>query len=238
MFDRSLKICQSVSKNVNKLYFFPRKKLSPKLFSRTSRKQFWQSCRNTMARFAKTFCQKGETFSFNVRQDANKNKVTQKKLHLFSKCSSGRVESSFDKPVWKKNYKSPNFFQSVSEDVESYMIVSDKKRHSLKLFFRTSRRQFRQSCRRKTDKSRKCFAVSPEKFRSRSEQDKVTHLFCSKKTSFPQSVPIGTPKEFLTTILEKFATGTEMVAHCLEKGKKPWKFSKLHFFPQSVSMDM
>ena len=74
------------------------------------------------------------------------------------------------------------------------------------------------------------FCREPRKisFRVRARKSYTFILF--KKNSFHQSVPIGTSKAFLTTILEHFATGTEMVAHCLEEVKKTWKFSKLHFF--------
>ena len=55
MFGRCPKFFQTVSKYVNKLYFFSTKKLFLKLFSRTSRSQFWQSCRNSKARRPKYF---------------------------------------------------------------------------------------------------------------------------------------------------------------------------------------
>ena len=74
MFDRCPKFFQSATENVNKLYFFPRKKDSLKLFFRKSRRQFWQSCRNSIARRPKLFYHNGETFSLNVREDAKTTK--------------------------------------------------------------------------------------------------------------------------------------------------------------------
>ena len=105
--------------------FLPRIKFSLKLFSRTSRSQIWQSCRHSMARRPKFFCHNSESFSLSVREDANENKVFQK-VHLFPKCSSGHIESSFDKPVGKFFSNARIFFNQCLKTSKNYIFFRGK----------------------------------------------------------------------------------------------------------------
>ena len=194
-FGRCPKFFQTVSENLNKLFFFPRKKLSPKLFPRTSRRQFWQPCRNTMAKFARTFCHIGETFSFNVRQEANKNKVSQN-VHLSSKCSSGRVESSFDKPVRKKITIPQIFFNQCLKTLKVIWLFPTKKDIPSNCFSGQVEGNFDNPAEEKKTKAKNVLPWAQKNFVQGPNRIKLHFYFVQKKIVFPKVCQSAHQKHF------------------------------------------
>ena len=109
-----------------------------------------------------------------------------------------------------------------------------KKKHYLKLFFRTSRRQFCQSCCRNLAKSQKCFAMKPKSLQSMSDHDKVTIKHCSKNRFSSKCANRHDGSNFGKHI-ERFCQRAKNVRSLSEKGKKKTKNFKNAFFPSKRS---
>ena len=64
------------------------------------------------------------------------------------------------------------------------------------MFLRTTRRQFWQPCKKNIDRSQMCSAINRKNFRSISEHDESTTVFCSKEIVFPKVCQWTRQKQF------------------------------------------
>ena len=138
------------------------------------------------------FCHNSETFSLSVREDANENKVFQK-VHLFPKCSSGHIESSFDKPLRKFLTNARTFSNQCRK---TFKIIYSFRERSIpsgpNCSSRRRKGRYGNSADEIQTESKSVSAWTRKRFVQCRNKIKLQLNFVKKKNRFLQNVPMDT----------------------------------------------